>query len=93
MSAIIKTNYTKFTFFSKSAQIYIMIEMSRETYEFDQDGFLYVEKIQYFLRNFLERCKNDSACHEIVFVLYGRLYYPQIKSREELLEQTSCFGS
>jgi len=66
-----------------------MIEMSRETYEFDQDGFLYSEKIQYFLRNFLERCWKDSASHEVVFVLYGRLYYPNIKSRDELVQLAS----
>jgi len=87
MSAIIKTNYTKFTFFSRSAYVYLLIEMSRETYEFDQDGFLYAEKFNFFVRNFLERCKSDGATHEIVFVLYGRLYYPNLKSREMLIQE------
>lgn len=92
MSAIIKTNITKFAFFSKSAQIYVLIEMSRETYEFDEDGYLYAEKKLYFLRNYLERCKSESATHEVVFVLYGRIYYPEIKSREELLREAKKAG-
>ena len=56
-------------------------------YEFDHDGYLYAEKTLYFLRSFLERCKADACTHEVVFVLYGRLYYPNLKSREDLLKE------
>ena len=43
--------------------------------------------MQYFVRSFLERCKTESATHEVVFVIYGRLYYPNYTSREELLKE------
>ena len=63
-------------------------------YEFDSDGYLYAEKMLYFLRSFLERCKADSCTHEVVFVLYGRLYYPNLTSKEELLKEAkNIFGN
>lgn len=42
--------------------------------------------MQIFVRNYLERCKADSSTHEIVFILYARLYYPQVGSITELLD-------
>lgn len=67
--------------------------MSREIYEFDHDGFLFAEKIQYFIRNYIEKCKADSATHEIVFVLYGWLYYPDVKSKDDLIQEARRRGS
>lgn len=67
--------------------------MSREIYEFDHDGFLFAEKILYFIRNYIEKCKADSATHEIVFVLYGRLYYPDVKSKDDLIQEARRRGS
>ena len=39
-SAIVLTNYTKFSFLTKSCQKYIMIEMSKEMFGFDSEGYL-----------------------------------------------------
>ncbi len=44
MSALVATPKTQFSFYSKSSQVYILIEMSKEMYEFDPDGFLQSEK-------------------------------------------------
>ena len=82
------TNHSKFSFFTKSSQVYIMVELSKEMYEFDAEGYLQSEKCEMFLRSYFERCKADASTHEIVVILYGRLFYPGIqdeKMREMLL--------
>lgn len=81
-TALVATNYTRFTFYTKSCQIYCLIELSKEMFDFDSDGFLQAEKCQQFVRNWMERCKADGSTHEIVFILYARLYYPQVKNME-----------
>ena len=55
-------------------------------FDFDESSnFMQVEKCIHFVRAYLERCKHESASHELVFVLYGRLYYPQVERRSVLL--------
>lgn len=56
-------------------------------YSFDSDGFLQAEKTEQFVRAYLERCKADGSTHEIVFILYARIYYPKVSTLNELLEQ------
>ena len=51
-----KTEITKFSFFSKSAQITILIEISEEMYMFDENGVMFSEKCVYFLKSYFERC-------------------------------------
>ena len=80
------TNYTRFSFFTKSCQVYCLVELSKEMYSFDSEGFLQAEKCEQFVRAYLERCKADSSTHEIVFILYARIYYPQATTLNELLE-------
>ena len=66
-----------------------MVEMSKEMYEFDGDGYLQSEKCEMFLRSYFERCKADASTHEVAVILYGRLYYPGIKDeamREMMLD-------
>ena len=75
-SAIVTTNYTRVTFFTKSCLVYCLIELSKEMFSFDSEGFMQTEKCLMFVRSYLERCKSDSSTHEIVFILYARVYYP-----------------
>jgi len=75
-SAVIDPSKTKFTFYTKSCQVYILLEVSKEMYDFDEDGYLQTEKAILFLRSYFERCKAESDTHEVVVILYGRLYYP-----------------
>ena len=35
-----------------------------------------------FLRSYFERCKADASTHEIVVILYGRLFYPGIQDEK-----------
>ena len=74
------------TFYSKSCQVYCLIEVSKELYSFDSEGFLQMEKCLLFVRSYLERCKADYSTHEIVFILYARVYYPQARTKEELVK-------
>jgi hypothetical protein len=88
VSGVIALKKTKFSFYSKSSLVYVMIEMSKEMFDFDESSnFMQVEKCIHFIRGYLERCKAESASHEVVFMLYGRLYYPQITSEKMLLEE------
>ena len=34
------TSHSKFSFFTKSSQVYVMVELSKEMYEFDAEGYL-----------------------------------------------------
>jgi hypothetical protein len=43
-TGVVKISETKFAFFSKSSQVYILIEVSEEMYKFDENGFLNYEK-------------------------------------------------
>lgn len=71
----------------------MLIELSEEMYKFDENGFLYHEKCIQFLKAYFERCVKSSSSHEISIVIYSRLYYPQVKSKEELREVLSKFYS
>jgi len=67
---------TKFSFYSKSSQVYILIELSEEMYQFDDNGFVNHEKCIQFLKAYFERCVRSSSSHEVTLVIYSRLYYP-----------------
>lgn len=65
----------------------MLVEVSREMYEFDEDGYLQSEKCLLFIRSYFERCRADANTHEVVIIFYGRLYYPQAKCRASLLKE------
>ena len=76
-SAVASLSHTKFNFYSKSAAVCMLIEMSQEMFDFDEvSNFMQVEKCIHFVRAYLERCKHESASHELSIILYARLYYP-----------------
>jgi DEP domain-containing protein 5 len=83
-TGVVKIAYTKFAFFSKSSQVYILIEVSEDMYKFDEHGFLNYEKCIQFLKSYFERCIKSSSSHEVTMVVYSRLYYPQVTNKEEL---------
>jgi len=86
VSGVIQLSRTQFSFYSKSATVYVLIEMSNEMFDFDESSnFMQIEKCIHFVRAYLERCKQESASHELVFILYGRLYYPQIADKHQLV--------
>jgi hypothetical protein len=44
LSGVVKNSQSKFSFYSKSSQVYILVELSEEMYLFDDNGFLFHEK-------------------------------------------------
>lgn len=64
----------------------MLIEMSQEMFDFDSDGFLQSEKCLQFIKAYFERCKFEANTHEVEISLFGRLYYPQVNSKESLLK-------
>ena len=44
LTGVAKVSHTVFHFFSKSSQVYMLIELSEEMYQFDENGFLNNEK-------------------------------------------------
>jgi len=83
------TSETKFVFRSRSAKFYLLIQMSCEMWDFEQDGELYFEKANLFLRTMFSKWKASSANHTLSLVLFTRLYYaeyvrlPSFPSREK----------
>jgi DEP domain-containing protein 5 len=90
-TGVVKVAQTKVSFYSKSSQVYILIELSEEMYHFDENGYLLHEKCMQFLRAYFERCVKSSSSHEVTLVIYSRLYYPQVKNKEELKEALRKF--
>ncbi|BEJ00902.1 hypothetical protein CcaverHIS631_0507590 [Cutaneotrichosporon cavernicola] len=75
-SSGIVTSKTKTIFRSKSAQTYIFISICQETYEFDEDGEQYYEKILHgFLPELFQRWTAIGASHLVTLVLFARAFY------------------
>eukprot|EP00347_Sterkiella_histriomuscorum_P009116 403342460 len=91
LNGLVRTNKTKFSFFTRSCQIYILVEMSEDMYQFDENGFLGYEKCIQFLKSYFERCQKISATHEITVVIYSRLFYPQATCKDELRKELAKF--
>lgn len=67
---------TKPVFRSESARYLIFIQMSKEMWEFDEDGELYYNKaIDGFLPDLFKRWKNMNAHHLLSIVLFTRVAY------------------
>ena len=86
-SSGIITAKTKTIFRSKSAQVYIFIQLCQETWEFDEDGERYYEKVvhgQYgrsgahqtgFLPELFARWSKKGTSHLVTIILFARVYY------------------
>ncbi|KAG0223968.1 vacuolar membrane-associated protein iml1 [Actinomortierella wolfii] len=76
---------TKIIFRSESAKYFIFLQMSREMWEFDEDGEIYFEKVIFgFLPNLFSRWrgKRDGKAeletptnHVVSIVLFSRIFY------------------
>ncbi|KAI8051520.1 hypothetical protein BDF22DRAFT_777116 [Syncephalis plumigaleata] len=67
---------TRVIFRSESAKFFILIQMSKEMWEFDDDGQLFYEKVTHqFLPELFARWKAISANHVVCIVLFTRVFY------------------
>ncbi|KAI9032760.1 hypothetical protein CLU79DRAFT_830598 [Phycomyces nitens] len=67
---------TRMIFRSGSAKYFVYIQMSREMWEFDEDGELYFEKVvNNFLPQLFQRWKDMGTNHVVSIVLFTRVFY------------------
>ena len=72
---------TKTIFRSETAKYFIFIQMSKEMWEFDEDGELFFEKcINGFLPELFSRWKGIGANHVVSIVLFARVRISEIQS-------------
>ncbi|KAJ3174415.1 vacuolar membrane-associated protein iml1 [Geranomyces variabilis] len=87
------TDNTKMIFRSETAKYFIFIQMSREMWEFDEDGELYFEKcVHGFLPHLFTKWKDAGANHVVSIVLFARIYYQTDENDPEETETSSLFA-
>ncbi|RHZ88514.1 hypothetical protein Glove_22g115 [Diversispora epigaea] len=69
------TENTKAIFRSESAKLFIFVQMSREMWEFDEDGELYYEKAVGFFSELFHNWKEMGTNHVVSIVLFSRIFY------------------
>ncbi|KAI8986397.1 hypothetical protein BDB01DRAFT_849455 [Pilobolus umbonatus] len=73
------TDKTRMVFRSASAKFFLFIQMSKEMWEFDEDGELYFEKaVSNFLPQLFNRWKEESTNHVVSIILFTRIYYEKL---------------
>jgi hypothetical protein len=77
VSGLITPN-TKFIFRSRSAELMLFFQMSKEMWDFADDGMLYFEKaVTGFLPLLFEKWQQTGANHSLTIVLFSRTIYTQ----------------
>ncbi|RKP13550.1 hypothetical protein BJ684DRAFT_19966, partial [Piptocephalis cylindrospora] len=68
---------TKILFRSESARFHLFLQMSREMWDFDEDGEVYFEKATSgFLPELFRRWEDASTHHVVSIILFTRVLYP-----------------
>ncbi|KAI8979791.1 hypothetical protein BDF20DRAFT_913299 [Mycotypha africana] len=83
------TETTRVIFRSASAKYFLFIQMSREMWEFDEDGELYFEKaVSNFLPHLFSKWKEEGTNHVVSVILFTRVFY-ETKIDDTLIIQAS----
>lgn len=83
------TETTRMIFRSASAKYFLFIQMSREMWEFDEDGELYFEKaVSNFLPHLFSKWKDEGTNHVVSIVLFTRVFY-ETKINDPLINQAA----
>jgi hypothetical protein len=70
------TEHTKFIFRSRSARIIIFFQMSKEMWDYTEDGELYFEKaVNGFLPVLYKKWHMLEATHSVSLIFFSRTYY------------------
>ncbi|KAI0224595.1 vacuolar membrane-associated protein iml1 [Massospora cicadina] len=70
------TSDTKLVFRSESSRCYLFLQLSVEMWEFEEDGFLFIEKlIDGFLPDLTERWRKMGTNHVVSVILFTRIIY------------------
>ena len=70
----------------------MLIEISKEMFELNEDKELYLEKAINFLILFFERNKHFNNKHRIEIILFARLFYPQFQTLKQAYEILVILG-
>ncbi|KAI9205484.1 uncharacterized protein BJ171DRAFT_61793 [Polychytrium aggregatum] len=82
------TANTRYTFRSETAKYFIFIQMSKEMFDFEENGELYFEKcVSGFLPALFKRWKKSKTNHIVSIVLFARVVYENV-SAESVLPDT-----
>jgi len=68
-------NKTKFRYYSRSCEAYWIIEISKELYEYSNDGYILYENIVDFVKRAFEEFKLQAFTHNITLLAAGKMYY------------------
>jgi len=70
------TPFTKFIFRSCSARLFWLVQMSKEMWEFTEDGDLYFERfLNRFVSKVFDRWTEKSVTHRLTIVYFSRTYF------------------
>ncbi|KAJ3143115.1 vacuolar membrane-associated protein iml1 [Physocladia obscura] len=84
------TDSTKLVFRSHTAKMFIFIQMSKEMWEFGDDGQLLSEKcITGFLPDLFSVWKEASTNHVVSVVLFSRIFYKEQSNHTESISNTN----
>lgn len=86
MKSGIVNKRTKIVYRSLSSNYSILIEISKEVFEFNTMGQIYWELIEKFLKVYLERCLLHQTNHKMEIIFYAKLLYPG-KTLEDLYQE------
>ena len=67
--------WTKFIFRSGSARLFWLVQLSKEMWDFAEDGELYHERFLRFAKSVFERWKAKSVHHSLTVVFFSRTFY------------------
>ncbi|KAJ3193213.1 vacuolar membrane-associated protein iml1, partial [Irineochytrium annulatum] len=77
------TENTRTIYRSESAKYFIFIQMSKEMWEFDEDGELYFEKcVHGFLPELFSSWKRIGTNHVVSIVLFARIFFDEQQSEQ-----------
>jgi DEP domain-containing protein 5 len=74
MSGLI-TEDTKVTFRTRSTKIYWLIQVSKEMFEYSQNGELYYEKVLNFSKEIFTKWKEYFVNHSLFIIFFSRLFF------------------
>ena len=68
------TPSTRFTFRSRSARLFFLIQLSEEQWDFADDGELYFEKVLGFLKILFTEWEKLKVSHAVSIIFFSRTY-------------------
>eukprot|EP00743_Colponemidia_sp_Colp-15_P010636 GILK01011743.1.p1 GENE.GILK01011743.1~~GILK01011743.1.p1 ORF type:complete len:1424 (-),score=261.13 GILK01011743.1:144-4415(-) len=75
LSTGLVTNNTKFIFRSRSARIYWLVQLSREMWEFAEDGELYFDRIIRLMKVLFDKWNALGANHYLSIIFFSRVFH------------------